>query len=274
MTDQYFVDQFKVNCINTHEKIEHAKEVEATLKEVKAKAEDLVHEVDIVGRQTQHSEDELLVTNQLIAQAEAKVQAFNNVTTKTNKILSELNSRLLNVENEIGKGKATLEDKNAKIEAHNDFIHQERQERKVDDKLLYDNELKYDGQEKELLKAIQSAEDYTIKYEEVKARIRTLEQVLRKQVDRGDKAEEKVQQMETLLAEKLVLQNEMNDQSIENSANEDNLLEDVRQKREALYNMEQRLAFAAGKRDEYQAVANDLNSKFIEEQKTFESLKK
>ena len=44
----------------------------------------------------------------------------------------------MNVENEIGKGRATLEDKNAKIEAHNDFIHQERQERKVDDKLLYD----------------------------------------------------------------------------------------------------------------------------------------
>ena len=38
--------------------------------------------------------------------------------------------------------------------------------------------------------------------------------------------------------------------------------------------MEQRLAYATGKRDEYQAVADDLNSQFIAEQKTFESLKK
>ena len=52
MTDQYFVDQFKLNCINTHEKIEYAKEIEATLKDVKTRAEDLVHEVDIVSRFT------------------------------------------------------------------------------------------------------------------------------------------------------------------------------------------------------------------------------
>ena len=51
---------------------------------------------------------------------------------------------------------------------------------------------------------------------------------MKKQVDRGDKAEERVQMMEAQLKEMREKENNLHIQSIQDNANEDNLLEDVR----------------------------------------------
>ena len=62
----------------------------------------------------------------------------------------------------------------------------------------------------------------------MKKRIATQERELKKQVDRGDKAEERVQMMEAQLKEMREKENNLHIQSIQDNANEDNLLEDVR----------------------------------------------
>ena len=56
-------------------------------------------------------------------------------------------------------------------------------------------------------------------------------------------------------------------QNIEHSSTEDNLLEEVRQKRDLVNAAEDRFAFAEKKRVELEAIANALKEKLLQAQK-------
>jgi len=267
-----FVEKFREQCITTHEKMKYAKEIESEFYQKRVVAEELTHDVDMAGRAAQHEEDELMKVLSQIALTESQLKDANHREAKTTKILAELQSRLKIVENDVVSKREELKNKDEKLEAVLDFIQQERAERKVQDKLNFDAEVEYDNQYTQLNAAIASAEDYTNKFEDMKKRIATQERELKKQVDRGDKAEERVQMMEAQLKEMREKENNLHIQSIQDNANEDNLLEDVRQKRQALYDSEQRFEFAEKCRRELQAIADDLSGKYEVEKKNFEGM--
>ncbi|CAG5080943.1 Oidioi.mRNA.OKI2018_I69.PAR.g9746.t1.cds [Oikopleura dioica] len=147
------------------------------------------------------------------------------------------------------------------------YLRQERSTRTLDNRRLLDFQLDEEKNERELKMELDRAEQRTVHYEELTVRIALLEKHLAAVKARGDQAEERGNINEDLLEEQLALQKQRELENIEHSSTEDNLLEEVRQKRDLVNAAEDRFAFAEKKRVELEAIANALKEKLLQAQK-------
>merc|ERR1711962_1985598 len=92
--------------------------------------------------------------------------------------------------------------------------------------------------------------------------------------NRGDKAEEKAELNQEILTEKKEAVKQMEIASIENSANEDNIMERMRQLREQLFQAEERFKFANKKEVELQDLADDLSQQYGQAREQLSKLQK
>lgn len=269
-----FVSRMRKLCNSMSEAIYLAAENEKQAREVCTNANELTTDVEIIAKTTHHMEDELTQTQQQISAIEHELLSVSSRQMKTEKIASELNSRFLHVQSDVQNQRIELEKREDKLKKMKEFLEQNRQQHKVDNKRLYQLDELNDSYDKELKLALQQAEDYTVKYEEITARIKTLEAQLIKQNNKGDLAEEKAELNQEILTEKKEAVKQLEIESIEHSANEDNIMERMRQLREQLFQAEERFKFANKKENELQDLANDLSQQFSQARDQLSSLQK
>lgn len=269
--EEHFLQQYQHVCDVSHTAVKTANQLEIQSRQIKNHAEELQFDVEKVSKETNMIEDELSQINMAIYEAEKKIAVFEKSSTKSSFMLNEM-SRSKQIEEELTKAKAQEEANTIKYQEIQERLVEERKQTKIDDKEYYDIIEAEEKVKEDLMKTLQSAEDYTTRYEEVKRRILIKEDELRKQLRRGDKAEEEASIKEKLLSENLKREKEMTIENLENGSNEDNLLEDVRQKRAALFAQEERLEFALRKQAENQEIADDLRAKFAAEQEKLKQL--
>lgn len=269
-----FVSRMRKLCNSMSEAIYLAAENEKQAREVCTNANELTTDVEIIANTTHHMEDELTQTQQQISAIEHELLSVSSRQMKTEKIANELNSRFLHVQSDVQNQRIELEKREDKLKKMKEFLEQNRQQHKVDNKRLYQLDELNDSYDKELKLALQQAEDYTVKYEEITARIKTLEAQLIKQNNKGDLAEEKAELNQEILTEKKEAVKQLEIEGIEHSANEDNIMERMRQLREQLFQAEERFKFANKKETELQDLANDLSQQFSQARDQLSSLQK
>jgi chromosome segregation ATPase len=269
-----FVSRMRKLCNSMSEAIYVAAESEKAAREVGSNASELVEDVSIIAKTTHHMEDELTQTQQQISAIEHELVAVSSRQHKTEKIANELNSRFLHVQSDVQNQRIELEKREDKLKKMKEFLEQGRQQQKIDNKQLTQLDELNDSYDKELKTALQQAEDYTVKYEEIMARIKTLETQLIKQNNKGDKAEEKAELNQEIVAEKKEAVKQMEIENIEHSANEDNIMEQMRQLREKLFHAEERFKFANKKEVELQDLADDLSHQYSTARDQLSKLKK
>lgn len=269
-----FVSRMRKLCNSMTEAVYNASEFEKQAREVCTNANELSTDVEIIAKTTHQMEDELLRTQQQIATIEHELLSASSRKLKTEKIASELNSRFLHVQTDVQNQRIELEKREDKLKKMKEFLEQNRLQQKIDNKRLTQLDELNDKYDKELKTALQQAEDYTVKYEEIMARIKTLESQLIKQNNRGDLAEERADFNHELLGEKKDAVKNLEISNIEQSATEDNILEKMRQLREQLFQAEERFKFANKKEVELQELADGLSHQYSQAQTEYSQLKK
>ena len=82
-------------------------------------------------------EDELTQTQQQISAIEHELLSVSSRQMKTEKIANELNSRFLHVQSDVQNQRIELEKREDKLKKMKEFLEQNRQQHKVDNKRLY-----------------------------------------------------------------------------------------------------------------------------------------
>ena len=90
-----------------------------------------------IAKTTHHMEDELTQTQQQISAIEHELLSVSSRQMKTEKIANELNSRFLHVQSDVQNQRIELEKREDKLKKMKEFLEQNRQQHKVDNKRLY-----------------------------------------------------------------------------------------------------------------------------------------
>ena len=90
-----------------------------------------------IAKTTHHMEDELTQTQQQISAIEHELLSVSSRQMKTEKIANELNSRFLHVQSDVQNQRIELEKREDKLKKMKEFLEQNRQQHKVDNKQLY-----------------------------------------------------------------------------------------------------------------------------------------
>lgn len=269
-----FVSRMRKLCNSMSEAIYMAADNEKQAREVCTNANELTTDVEIIAKTTHHMEDDLTQCQQQISAIEHELLSVTSRQMKTEKIANELNSRFLHIQSDVKNQKIELEKREDKLKKMKEFLEQNRVQHKVDNKRLNQLDELNESYDKELKSALQQAEDYTVKYEEITARIKTLEVQLIKQNNKADLAEEKAELNQEILNEKKETVKKLEIEGIEHSANEDNIMERMRQLREQLFQAEERFKFANKKEIELQDLATDLSQQFNQARDQLSTLQK
>jgi len=247
--------------------VARAKEVETSLQDVRDHADEVAEEVRRVAHFIQQLDDQSGQTHALISVTEEKIKALSKAADKSEKLGAELTSRAANLEREISEARAKelgIEDRMDEIAG---YLRQQRSTRTIDNRRLLEFQLDEEKKECELKLELERAEQRTVHYEEIRVRIGLMEKQLAKIVARGDSAEERGNMNQELLEEQIALQKQRELESIEHNSQEDNLLEEVRQKRELVQAAEDRFEFAEKKRIELDAIAKALTEQLLQAKK-------
>ena len=90
-----------------------------------------------IAKTTHHMEDELTQTQQQISAIEHELLSVSSRQMKTEKIANELNSRFLHVQSDVQNQRIELEKREDKLKKMKEFLEQNRQQHKLDNKRLY-----------------------------------------------------------------------------------------------------------------------------------------
>jgi len=273
MTD-IFVTRMRNLCNSMSEAIILAHDNEKTARETCSAAHELATDVEIIAKTTHQLEDELTRTVQQIAIIETELLATASRQQKTEKIVGELQAKFARVEKEVNKTRQMNEKRVDKLTKMGDFLEKNRQFFKAGNKGLGQLDEANERFEKELKLAVQEADLYNIKYDEINGRIKTLEGVLKRLTDKSERAEEKAEINSQIIEEKAAAVKETQISNFEASANEDIALERIRELREKLFNAEERFKYAHKKEVEMQAVSNDLSSQYASQKEKYAKLQK